>query len=112
MNSTVESDTENTDSEPITKHPRIDSHATESDSTSELSFSGSSTSAMKTKNTNKIWGTNLNTKALTGGLGMTRHLAQKECFALCVKSGLIHPREIACIEHGSKPLSRYGKKGD
>lgn len=46
-----ESDTEiqNTDFEPATKHSRIDrdSHITESDSTCELSFSGSSTSAMK-----------------------------------------------------------------
>ena len=45
-----ESDTEiqNTDLEPATKHPRMDrdSHTTESDSTSELSFS---TSGMKNK---------------------------------------------------------------
>jgi hypothetical protein len=46
----------------------------------------------KIKNTNKIWGTNLSTKELTVGLDMMKHLAQKECFALYAKSGLIHPK--------------------
>ena len=49
VNSITGSDTENTDSEPVIKHPRIDTHDTESASTSELPFSGSSTSAVKNK---------------------------------------------------------------
>ena len=47
LNSLTESDTENTDYEPVIKHPRIDTHDTESAYTSELFFSGSSTSAVK-----------------------------------------------------------------
>ena len=49
-NSQVESDTAITDSEPGTKHPRVDADMTESASTtSELTFCASSASAMKNK---------------------------------------------------------------